>query len=92
MWYVSGNRDEEAIENPKDFIIGRAKPHTNLSFGFGVPRWVGNHLAEMQLRILWKELLRRLPRPAQIKVLGEPTRVPSPFMKGDESMSVGIDP
>ena len=46
MWYISGNRDEEAIDNPNDFIIDRARPRQHLSFGFGIHRCVGNRLAE----------------------------------------------
>ena len=61
MWYVSGNRDEEAIEDPTDFIIDRARPRQHLSFGFGIHRCVGNRLAEMQLTILWEEILKRFP-------------------------------
>ena len=57
MWYISGNRDEEAIENANEFIIDRARPRQHLSFGFGIHRCVGNRLAEMQLTILWEEIL-----------------------------------
>ena len=72
MWYLSGNRDEDAIERADDFIIDRARPRQHLSFGFGIHRCVGNRLAEMQLTILWEEILRRkLP---MIEVVGEPTR------------------
>ena len=91
MWYVSGNRDEEAIETPNDFIIDRARPRQHLSFGFGIHRCVGNRLAEMQLRILWEEILKRWTKPGQLKVISEPVRVPSPFVKGYESMRVRID-
>ena len=61
MWYVSGNRDEEAIEQPERFIIDRARPRQHLSFGFGIHRCVGNRLAELQLTILWEEILKRFP-------------------------------
>src|ERR1700740_2711627 len=69
MWYVSGNRDEEAIERPNEFIIDRARPRTHLSFGFGIHRCVGMRLAELQLRIVWEEMLKRFDR---IEVVGEP--------------------
>ena len=49
MWYISGNRDEEAIPRANEFIIDRARPRQHLSFGFGIHRCVGNRLAEMQL-------------------------------------------
>ena len=61
MWYISGNRDEEAIEHADDFIIDRARPRQHLSFGFGIHRCVGNRLAELQLTILWEEMLQALP-------------------------------
>ena len=59
MWYVSGNRDERAIENPDAFIIDRERPRQHLSFGFGIHRCVGNRLAELQLKIVWEEILKR---------------------------------
>ena len=59
MWYVSGNRDEEVIERPYEFIIDRARPRTHLSFGFGIHRCVGIRLAELQLKIIWEEILKR---------------------------------
>ncbi len=87
MWYVSGNRDERAIENPNAFVIDRARPRQHLSFGFGIHRCVGNRLAEMQLRIVWEEILKRWPK---IEVMGPPTRVPSAFVKGYETLPVRI--
>jgi cytochrome P450 len=90
MWYVSGNRDDSAIDKPDAFIIDRARPRHHLSFGFGIHRCVGNRLAELQMRILWEELLRRWPEPLQIEVTGAPRRVLSPFVKGYESLPVRI--
>ncbi len=87
MWYVSGNRDETAIENPNTFIIDRARPRQHLSFGFGIHRCVGNRLAEMQLRIVWEEILKRWDR---IELDGEPQRVRSNFVKGYEKLPVRI--
>jgi cytochrome P450 len=87
MWYVSGNRDEDAIENPDAFIIDRERPRQHLSFGFGIHRCVGNRLAEMQLRVVWEEILKRFP---VIEVVGEPVRVRSSFVKGIEHLPVRI--
>jgi cytochrome P450 len=87
MWYVSGNRDAAEIEDPDSFRIDRARPRHHLSFGFGIHRCVGNRLAEMQLRIVWEEALKRFPA---IHVTGEPQRVPSCFVKGYVSMPVVI--
>ena len=68
MWYVSGNRDEEVIDEPDRYIIDRARPRQHMSFGFGIHRCVGNRLAELQLQIIWEEILAALPgdpRPAR---------------------------
>ncbi len=87
MWYVSGNRDDEVIENPNAYIIDRERPRNHLSFGFGIHRCVGNRLAELQLRVIWEEILQRFP---EIKVVEEPVRTYSSFVKGYESMKVII--
>ena len=87
MWYLSGNRDEEAIDNPDAFIIDRARPRQHLCFGFGIHRCVGNRLAEMQLKILWEEILKRFP---VIEVIGPPTRLLSNFVRGISHLPVRI--
>ena len=87
MWYVSGNRDEEVIERPNDYWIERPRVRQHLSFGFGIHRCVGNRLAELQLKIIWEEILARFPK---IEVMGPPRRVPSPFVKGYEYLPVII--
>ncbi|WP_374573290.1 cytochrome P450 [Phenylobacterium sp.] len=87
MWYVSGNRDEAVIDEPDRLIIDRERPRQHLSFGFGIHRCVGNRLAEMQLRIVWEEILKRW---SCIEVLEEPKRVRSSFVKGYEQMMVRI--
>jgi cytochrome P450 len=87
MWYVSGNRDDEVIANPDSYIIDRERPRQHLSFGFGVHRCVGNRLAELQLTIIWEEILKRFPT---VEVVGEPTRTHSVFVKGYETLPVII--
>jgi cytochrome P450 len=87
MWYISGNRDEEVIENPNAYIIDRPRPRQHLSFGFGIHRCVGNRLAELQLTIIWEEIMKRFP---EIRLLEEPKRSYSIFVKGYEDMQVLI--
>ena len=87
MWYVSGNRDADAIETPDEFIIDRARPRQHLSFGFGIHRCVGNRLGEMQLKILWEEILKRFDR---IEVVGPEKRVFSSFVHGITELPVRI--
>lgn len=87
MWYVSGNRDGEVIDRPYEFIIDRARPRTHISFGFGIHRCVGLRLAELQLKIIWEEILKRFDN---IEVVDEPRRVYSSFVKGYETLPVRI--
>ncbi|MDR3510932.1 MAG: cytochrome P450 [Caulobacteraceae bacterium] len=87
MWYVSGNRDDTVIEAPNSYVIDRARPRMHISFGFGVHRCVGNRLAELQLTIIWEEILKRFPT---IELAGEPQRTHSIFVKGYETLPVVI--
>ena len=87
MWYVSANRDKDTIDNPDAFIIDRKQPRHHLAFGFGIHRCMGNRLAEMQLRIIWEEILARFSR---VEVVAEPVRVASNFVKGYEELLVVV--
>lgn len=87
MWYASGNRDERKFENPDQFIIDRKDARNHMSFGYGVHRCMGNRLAELQLRILWEELLKRFDN---IEVVGEPERVQSNFVRGYSTLMVKL--
>ncbi len=87
MWYISGNRDESVIENPNQFIIDRLNPRQHLSFGFGIHRCVGNRLGEMQLNVLWEEILKRFDN---IEVVGEPRYLRSNFIHGITDLPVRI--
>ena len=87
MWYLSGNRYEDAIANANQFIIDRARPRHHLSFGFGIHRCVGNRLAELQIKILWQEILKWFPA---IVVVAPPTRVFSNFVRGFTELAVRI--
>ena len=89
MWYLSGNRDERAIENPNEFIIDRVRARQHLSFGFGPHRCMGNRLAELQLRILWEEIQQRFH---MVEVVGDVERVPSNFVHGYTKMPVVLHP
>jgi len=87
MWYVSGNRDPAALEDPEAYRIDRERPRHHMSFGFGIHRCVGNRLAELQLTIIWEEIMKRFPT---IELAGEPTRTHSIFIKGYETLPVVI--
>jgi cytochrome P450 len=87
MWYVSGNRDESSIENPECFVVDRAKPRAHLSYGAGIHRCVGDRLADLQLRILWEEILKR---DLDIEVMGPPRRLYSNFIRGIRELPVRV--
>jgi len=89
MWYVSGNRDESVIDRADEFIIDRANPRHHISFGFGVHRCMGNRLAEMQLRILWEEIMQRF---SFVEMVGEPERLQSNFVRGYTALPVKLHP
>jgi cytochrome P450 len=89
MWYVSGNRDDEVIKNPNEFIVDRPNARHHLSFGFGIHRCMGNRLGEMQLRIAWEEITKRYH---MVEVVGDPVRVRSNFVKGYSHLPVVLHP
>ena len=88
MWYVSGNRDEDVFENADDFQIDRPNARNHISFGFGIHRCMGNKVAELQLRILWEEIMKRFDR---IEVVGEPVRLKHPAIMGYSELPVRIN-
>jgi len=89
MWYLSGNRDETVFENPDNLIIDRPNARAHVSFGFGIHRCMGNRLAEMQLRVLWEEIMQRFHT---IEVVGEVKRHPNNFIRGIAELPVRIRP
>ena len=89
MWYASANRDERTFADPDSFIVDRRNARHHLAFGIGTHRCMGSRLAELQLRILWEELLARFD---DIEVLAEPERVQSNFVRGYSSMMVQLTP
>jgi len=87
IWYASGNHDERVFDQPEAFQIGRANAKRAMAFGFGIHRCLGVRLAELQLRILWEEVLARFRR---IEVVGPPEPVRSSFIKGFARLPVVV--
>ena len=87
MWYYSGNRDEAVFPDGDTFDITRPNARSTISFGFGIHRCLGMRLAEMQMRVLWQEILKRWQR---IEITGEVERVESNFVNGYARMPVRI--
>ncbi len=87
MWYLSGNRDEDVFENGEDLIIDRPNARNHLSFGFGIHRCMGNRTAELQLKILWEEIMKRFEH---IEVVGKEERTFSSFVRGYTELPVRL--
>ncbi len=89
LWYCSANRDEEIFEDSDAFIIDRPHVRRHAGYGFGIHRCYGRHAAELELRILWEEILKRFSR---IEVVGPPRRYASNFAAGFELLMVRVHP
>ncbi|HTO07095.1 MAG TPA: cytochrome P450 [Myxococcota bacterium] len=87
MWYVSANRDESVFEAPNELRIDRKNARQHLSFGLGVHFCMGSRLAEMQLRVLWEEVLKRF---RTVELVGKPVRVRNSFVKGYSHLPVRL--
>lgn len=85
LWYASGNRDERVFEDADRFDISRPNARRHLAFGHGIHRCVAARLAELQVRIVWEEILLRF---ARVELIGEPSRSFNTFMNGYDEMTV----
>jgi cytochrome P450 len=87
MWYISANRDESVFADAERFDINRANARRHLSFGFGVHRCVGARLAELQLAILFEEMIKR---GMTVTMTAPPTRAAQCFVHGFTHMPVVV--
>ncbi len=87
MWYISANHDEDVFENSYQLDIERANADRQLSFGYGIHFCMGSRVAELQLRVLYEEILRRFDT---IEVVGEPEWVFSSFVHGYSKLPVSV--
>ena len=87
VWYLSGNRDESVFPDAEVLDIDRANARRHLAFGFGVHRCVGARLAELQIQVLFEEMLARR---MTVKVTGTPEYVPQSFVHGYKRLPVTI--
>ena len=89
MWYLSDNRDEEVFPDADRLIIDRPNARQHVSFGFGVHRCMGNRLAEMQLRVLWEEIMQRFHK---VEAVDDVVRLPNNFIRGIKDVPVRLHP
>ena len=87
MWYLSGNHDEDVFPEADKLIIDRPNARRHVAFGFGIHRCMGNRLAEMQLRVLWEEIMKRFKH---VEVVGDVVRLPNNFIRGIADVPVQV--
>ena len=87
LCYASGNRDEEVFDEPYEFHADR-KPNKHLSFGYGAHLCLGQHLAKMEMRILYEELL---PKLKSVALNGEPKNSQSVFVNGPKKLPIRFE-
>jgi len=78
MCYPSANRDEDVFEDPFTFKVDRAQ-NRHLAFGFGVHQCLGLHLARLEMKAFFKELLLRLQH---IELAGDPAWLEGSLVSG----------
>ena len=84
LLYISGNRDEEVFAEPFEFKVDRGN-NRHVAFGYGAHVCIGQHLAKMEIKAFFKELLGRLQ---SIELAGEPKRIQSTFVSGLKTLPV----
>ncbi|MES2897582.1 MAG: cytochrome P450 [Pseudomonadota bacterium] len=87
LCYASGNRDEEVFDDPNAFRVDR-KANKHLAFGYGAHVCLGQHLAKMEMRILWEEML---PRLKSIELAGEPKQSLAVFVNGPKTLPIAFE-
>jgi cytochrome P450 len=87
MWYLSGNRDEDVFPDADRLLVDRPNARQHVAFGFGIHRCMGNRLAEMQLRILWEEIMQRFEK---VELAGDVVRLPNNFIRGVKEVPVRL--
>ncbi len=87
LCYASGNRDEEVFDAPNAFRVDRS-PNKHLAFGYGAHLCLGQHLAKMEMRILWEELI---PRLKSVSFNGEPVMSQAVFVNGPKRLPIKFE-
>jgi len=88
LYYSSGNRDEEVFENPMTFDVGRT-PNDHIAFGIGQHSCLGLNLARLEIRVMFEEILARLP---DVELDGTVRRLRSNFINGVKTIPVRYTP
>ncbi|HWA64064.1 MAG TPA: cytochrome P450 [Caulobacteraceae bacterium] len=84
LCYPSGNRDETVFDDPMDFRVDRS-PNRHLAFGYGAHVCLGQHLAKLEMRILWEELL---PRLKSVELAGQAALSEANFVNGPKKLPI----
>jgi len=87
LCYASGNRDEAVFDDPDHFHVDR-KPNRHLAFGYGAHLCLGQHLAKMEMRILWEEMI---PRLKSVELAGTPAMSEAVFVNGPKRLPLRFE-
>lgn len=89
FWHISANRDESVFEDPYTFDIARS-PNEHVAFGSGGPHFcLGANLARLEIRVMFEEVLRRMP---DMELAGPVQRLRSNFINGIKHLPVSFSP
>jgi cholest-4-en-3-one 26-monooxygenase len=89
IWYISANRDEAVFDDPYTFDIAR-QPNPHVAFGGGGPHFcLGANLARLEIRVMFDELLKRVP---DMELAGDVSRLRSNFINGIKHLPVSFEP
>jgi cytochrome P450 len=89
LWYGAANRDEDVFDDPQSFDVGR-NPNEHIAFGGRGPHYcLGASLAKMEIRVMFEEILGRLP---DMRLAGEPERLRSNLIAGIKHLPVTYTP
>lgn len=88
LWNAAANRDEAQFPDPDRFDVRRS-PNDHLAFGYGEHFCLGANLARLEMRVMFEELVRRIP---DIEIAGPAERLRSNFVAGIKHMSVRFTP
>ncbi|MDB5969683.1 MAG: cytochrome [Hydrocarboniphaga sp.] len=88
LCYASANRDESVFKRPYEFRVDRSGPTRHIAFGFGAHVCLGQHLARLEMRLLFEELLTRIK---SISLDGTPTMTQAMFVNGPKTLPVRFE-
>ena len=86
LWYIAANHDPDGVRGSRTASTSAATPHEHEAFGGGGPHFcLGTHLAKLEIKVMFEELLARIP---DMELAGPVERLRSNFINGIKHMPV----